>query len=81
MRVLIKVGEVLKEIMVTVFGKDFKLECITHSNAFHNADPSSDELIHQSELFEENVANMRFAQISKLSPRTKYLDVPLYWFK
>jgi hypothetical protein len=70
----ITVREVLKEIMLFVFEKSFKLECTTYSKAFQDGTPSKDEIIPQSEVFEDNMACMKFAQIPKLSPRTKHLD-------
>jgi hypothetical protein len=46
-----------------------------------DAKPSPNEIIPQSEVFEDNVACMKFAQMPKLSPRTKYLAVLLHWWR
>jgi peroxiredoxin len=56
MRDLIPVREVLKKIMLVVFEKSFKPECTTHSKAFQDGIPSKDEIILQSEVFEDNMA-------------------------
>jgi hypothetical protein len=81
MRDLIPVREVLKEIILVVFEKKFKPECTTHSKAFQDGTPSKDEVIPQSEFFEDNMACMKFAHIPKLSLRTKHLAVPLHWWR
>jgi hypothetical protein len=72
--------EILKEIMLEVLNDKSKPECTTHSKACVDATPSPNEIIPQSELIEDNAACMRFAQMPKLSPRTKYLAVPLHWW-
>jgi hypothetical protein len=77
MRDLISIREILKEIMLEVFDDIFKPECTTHSKAFVDATPSPNEIIPQSELFEDNAICMKFTQMPKLSPRTKYLAVPV----
>jgi hypothetical protein len=46
-----------------------------------DATPSPNEIIPQSEVFEDNSACMKFAQMPTLSPRTKYLAVPLHWYR
>jgi hypothetical protein len=79
MRDIIPVREVLKEIILVVFEKKFTPECTTHSKAFQDGTPSKDEIIPQSKVFEDNMTCMKFAQIPKLSPRTKHLAVPLHW--
>jgi hypothetical protein len=79
MRDLIPIREILREIMLKVLNEKFKPECTTHSKAFMDATPSPNEIIPQSEVFEDNAACMKFAQMPKLSPRTKYLGVPLHW--
>jgi peroxiredoxin len=56
MRDLIPVIKVLKEIMLVVFDKKFTPECTTHSKAFQDGTPSKDEIIPQSEVFEDNIA-------------------------
>jgi hypothetical protein len=81
MRDLITIREILKEIMLEVLNEKFKFECNTHSKVFVDEEPSSNEIIPQSEVFEDNAACMKFAQIPKNSPRTKYLAVPLYWWR
>jgi hypothetical protein len=81
MRDLIPVREVLKEIILVVFDKKFTPERTTHSKAFQDGTPSKEEIIPQSEVFEDNMAYMKFAQMPKLSPRTKHLAVPLHWWR
>ena len=66
--------------MLEVLNENFKPACTTHSKAFQDATPSKDEIIPQSEVFEDNMACMNFAQMPKLSPRTKHLAVPLHWY-
>jgi hypothetical protein len=56
MRDLIPIREILNIIMFEIFEKKFKTEFITHSKAFQDGTPSKDELIPQSEVFEENMA-------------------------
>jgi hypothetical protein len=67
--------------VLEIFDEKFKLEYISHSKAFQDGTPSKDELIPQSEVFEENMECMKFAQMLKLSPRTKYLSIPLHWYR
>jgi hypothetical protein len=59
----------------------FKPECTTHSKAFKDGTPSPNEIIPQSEVFEDNTSCTKFAQIPKLAPRTKHLAVPLHWYR
>jgi hypothetical protein len=80
-RDLIPIRERLKEIMLEIFDEKLKPECITHSKAFQDGTPSKDELIPQSDFFEDNMACMNFAQMPKLSPRTKHLSIPLHWYR
>jgi hypothetical protein len=81
MRDLIPIREILKEIMLEVLNEKFKPECTTHSKAFVDATPSPNDIIPQSELFEDSSACLKFAQIPKLPPRTKYIAVPLHWWR
>jgi hypothetical protein len=46
-----------------------------------DATPSPNENISQSEVFEDNAACLKFAQMPKLSPRAKYKAVPLNWWR
>jgi hypothetical protein len=64
--------------MLEVLDEKFKPECTTHSKAFVDATPSPNETIPQSEVFEDNDACLKFAN---LSPRTKYIAVPLHWWR
>jgi hypothetical protein len=73
MRDLIPIREKLKEIMLEVWDNKFKPECTSYSKPFIDGTPSKDELIPQSEVFEDNMACMKFSQMPKLSPRTKHL--------
>jgi hypothetical protein len=61
--------------------RKLKPECTTHSKAFVDETPSPNEIIPQSEVFEDNAVCLKFAQMPKLSPRTKYLAVPLHWWR
>jgi hypothetical protein len=81
MRDLIPIREILKEIMLEVLNEKFKPECTTHSKACVDATPSPNETIPQSEVFEDNSACTKFAQMTIFSPRTTYLAVPLHWWR
>jgi hypothetical protein len=81
MRYLITIRETLKEIMLEVLNEKFKPKCTTHSIAFEDAITSTNENIPQSEVFEDNAACMKFAQVPKLSPRTTYLAAPIHWWR
>jgi hypothetical protein len=81
MRDIIPIREILKEIMLEVLDEKFKPECTTHSKALVDATPSPNEIIPQSEVFEDNDACLKFAQMPKLSPRTKYIAAPLHWWR
>jgi hypothetical protein len=52
--------------MLGIFDEKFNPEFITHSKSFQDGTPSKDELITQSEVFEENMACMKFAQMAKM---------------
>jgi hypothetical protein len=67
--------------MLEVLDEKFKPECTTHSKTFLDATPSPNEIIPQSEVFEDNAACLKFAQVPKLFPRTKYIAVPLHWWR
>jgi hypothetical protein len=71
MRDLIPIREILKEI---------KPECTTHSKAFQDGAPLPNEIIPQSEVFEDNAACMKFAHMPKIPPHTKHLEVPPLWY-
>jgi hypothetical protein len=77
----VRVKEVLKGIRFIAFEKSFKPECTTHSEEFQDGAPSKDEIIPQSEVFEDNMVCMKFSHMPKLSPRTNDLAVPLYWYR
>jgi hypothetical protein len=66
--------------MLVIFEKRFTPERTTHSKVFQDGTPSKDEIIPQSEVFEDNMACMKFAHMPKLSPCTKHLTVPLHWW-
>jgi hypothetical protein len=81
MRDLIPIIEILKEIRVTVFGNDdHKPKCTTHCKSFKDSTPG-DGIIPQSIIYEDNQACLKFAQMPKLSQRTKRIAVPLHWFR
>jgi hypothetical protein len=81
MRDLIPIREILKEIMLEIFDEKFKPKFITHSIAFQDGIPSKDELIPQSQVFEDNMACMKFAQMPKFPPRNKHFSIPLHWYR
>jgi hypothetical protein len=61
--------------------RNSSLNVNTHSKAFVDATPSPNEIIPQSEVFEDNAAYLKFAQMPKLSPCTKHIAVPLHWWR
>jgi hypothetical protein len=67
--------------MLEIFDEKIKPEYTTHSKAFQDGTPSKYEIILQSEVFEDNMASMKFAQIPKISPRAKHLIFPLHWYR
>jgi hypothetical protein len=67
MRDIIPIREILKEIMLEFFNDKFNPECTTHSKAFVDATPSPNEIIPQSEVFEDNDSCMKFAQMQTFS--------------
>jgi hypothetical protein len=81
MRDLIPIRDILKEIRVTVFGDEAYIpKCTTHCKSFKDATPG-DGLVPQSIVYEDNQACLKFAQMPKLSPRTKHISVPFHWFR
>jgi hypothetical protein len=66
--------------MLEIFEK-FKPECTTHSKEFQDETPSKDELIPQSDFFEDTMTCMKFAHMPNISPCTYHLDVPLHWYR
>jgi hypothetical protein len=81
MRHLIPIRDILKEIRVTVFGNEaYKPKCTTHYKSLKYSS-TGDVIIPQSIIYEDNQAYLKFAQMPKLSPRTKHILVPLHWFR
>jgi hypothetical protein len=81
MRDMIPVREILKEICCMVFGDpEYTPKCKTHYKAFKDATPG-EGIIPQSTVYEDNQACLKFAQMSKLSPRTKHIAVPFHFFR
>jgi hypothetical protein len=81
MRDLIPIREILKEIRVMVFGDEaYKPKCTTHCKSFKDS-TAGDVIIPQSIVYEDNQACLKFAQMPKLSPRTKHISVPFHWFR
>ena len=83
MRDLIPIREVLKEIMTIVFERENNIVYHSHSKAFADTSVGSmpRQNIPQSTVFEDNDACLKFARMPKLTPRTKHIGVPYYWFR
>jgi Reverse transcriptase (RNA-dependent DNA polymerase) len=82
MRDLIPIREVLKEIMTVVFEVNKSISYVTHSksvHAPHNVDKKYN--IPPSTVFEDNDACLKFAQMPRLTPRTKHIGIPYHWFR
>ena len=72
MRNLIPIREILKEVMTIVFDKLPLISHHSHCKAFDDNVGSSDHVIPQSTVFEENDACLKFTRMPKLTPRTKH---------
>ena len=82
MRDLIPIQEILKEIMMVVFERTATIAYHSHSKAFEDANEGTILYnIPQSTVFEDNDACLKFAQMPKLTPRTKHIGVPYHWFR
>ena len=81
MRNLILIREILKEVMTTVFDKLPSNSYHSHCKAFDDNISSSDHVIPQSTVFEDNDACLKFARMPKLTPRTKHIGIPYHWFR
>jgi hypothetical protein len=63
-----------------VFGDaEYKQKCTTHCKTFKDS-TSGGGVIPQSTVYEENPVCLKFAQMPKLSPRTKHIAVPFIFF-
>ena len=72
MRDLIPLRENLKEIMKLVFNKSTcKLKCSS----------KSENPLPKSKVYEDNAACLKFARLSRLTPRTKHVAIPYHWFR
>jgi hypothetical protein len=75
MRELISVREILREIQrFAMSGKSRKLTLRTHSKAFVL------DQIPKSIVYEDNESCLKFATMSKMSPRTKHIAIPYHFF-
>jgi hypothetical protein len=75
MRDLIAIREVLKEIQKNVLSETQELVYRTHSKAFEEVS------IPQSTVHEDNEACLKFANMPKMSPRTKHIGIPYHFFR
>jgi hypothetical protein len=74
-------GEMQQEGVDYVFGDEaYKPKCTTPCKSLKDATPG-DVIIPQSIVYEYNQACLKFAQMPKLSPRTKHISVPFHWFR
>ena len=81
MRDLIPICEVLKGLMTYVFEKEPNITYHSHSKAFVDTKEGTTQFtIPQSTVFEDNNACLKFAQMPKLTPHTKHIDIPYHWF-
>ena len=68
--------EIIQEIQTFVIaGKCKSVQSSTHAKAF-NLDKISQSIVH-----EDNESCLRFANIPKMSPRTKHIALPYYLFR
>jgi hypothetical protein len=82
MRDLIPIREVLKEIMTTVFNVAKNISYVTHTKSAHTENTTHEKYnIPLSTVFEDNNACLKFAQMPRLTPRTKHIGVPYHWFR
>ena len=81
MRDLIPIRETLKEVMTIVFDKTPSISYHSHSKAFDDTVGTTDHVIPQSTVFEDNDACLKFARMPKLTPRTKHIGIPYHWFR
>jgi hypothetical protein len=81
MRNLIPIREILKEVMIIVFDKAPSISYHSHSKAFDDTVGSTDHVIPQSTVFEDNDACLKFARMPKLTLRTKHIGIPYHWFR
>jgi hypothetical protein len=81
MRDLIPIREILKEVMTIVFDKSPSISYHSHSKAFDDTVGSTEHVIPQSTVFEDNDACLKFARMPKLTPRTKHIGIPYHWFR
>jgi hypothetical protein len=82
MRDLIPIGEVLNEIMTTVFQVSKTISYQTYSKSVYSNDNNVEKYnIPQSTVFEDNNACLQFARFPKLTPQTKHIGIPYNWFR
>jgi hypothetical protein len=82
MRDLIPIREVLKEIMTIVFNVAKSISYVTHSKSAQTDNATNQKYnIPSSTVFEDNDACLKFAQMPRLTPRTKHIGVPYHWFR
>jgi hypothetical protein len=80
MRDLILIREILKDIKRFMLMEEmYTPKSTTHSKAFNKVE-GWEHMIHLSLVYEENEACIKFAQMPKLPPRTKYIGVPFHLF-
>jgi hypothetical protein len=82
MRDLIPIHEILKDIKKYMFmDENYTPKCASRSKAFKDAKIPESNGLPQSSVYEDNAACLKFAQMPKLSPRTKHICIPFHWFR
>ena len=81
MRDLIPIREILKEVMTIVFAKSPSISYDSHTKAFDDTFGSTEHIIPQSTVFEDNDACLKLARMPKLTPRAKHIGIPYHWFR
>jgi hypothetical protein len=65
-----------------VFEVPKTISYVTHSKSvYDNHDDVEKYNILQSTVFEDNDACLKFAQMPRLTPRTKHIGIPYHWFR
>jgi hypothetical protein len=55
---------------------------VLHSKSVYSDDTEDEKYnIPQSTVFEDNNACLQFAQMPRLTPRTKHIGIPYHWFR
>ena len=83
MRDLIPIREIIKEVLIEVFKTNPTILYSTYSKAFEDVTEQNTNLhvIPQSTVYEDNAACLKFAQLPRITPRTKHIGIPYHWFR